>query len=205
MNTLSPFSKHSIVTRLIHASLASAITLQLLSSLVMSEPHRDRPGDVFFDVHQYIGMAALFFVVCFFGILALRSVGTEIGLLFPWFSAKRRQTLLDEFVAYGQGLRALRLPHYNPHSPLVSAIHGLGLLLMALLALTGSVYFFAALDGSQSTTLVRLITDIHETFANVAWAYLIGHGGFAVLHHLLGHMHLSEMWSLRRNAPHTKP
>lgn len=191
------------MTKLVHASLALAIGLQLLSSLAMEEPHRDRPGNWLFDIHQYIGLATLFFVVCFFCVLAVRRVGTDIGLLFPWFSENRRQTLRDELIAHGQALRALKMPSYNPHSPFVSAVHGLGLLLMALLALTGSVYFFASLDGNQNNPIVHFIVEIHETFANVAWAYLIGHGGLAVLHHLLGHLPLGEMWSLRRRAPST--
>lgn len=183
--------RHALATRLLHMSVALAVIWQMGVSLIMQGPRGARPGDVFFTTHGYVGLAAMAVIVLFWANLALRRVGTERGALFPWFSATRRAALWADTRAHLAALRRLRLPHYDETAPLASAVHGLGLLLMTLMAGTGTLWWFTAPSAATG-----IFENAHKLFANLAWAYLIGHAGLAVIHHLRGEAALSEMWSL---------
>lgn len=157
----------------------------------MEGPRGPRPGDVFFTTHGYVGLAAMAVIVLFWVNLTVRRVGTAHGALFPWFSAERRAALWADTRAHLAALTRLRLPHYDENAPLASAVHGLGLGLMTLMAGTGTLWWFTAPSAVAET-----FETIHKLFANLAWAYLIGYAGLAVIHHLRGEAALSEMWSL---------
>ena len=57
--------KHGLMTRSAHMGLALAIILQLATSLIMEHPRKGRPGDFFFEVHEYVGLLALGFAFLF--------------------------------------------------------------------------------------------------------------------------------------------
>ncbi len=189
---------HSLATRIAHMGLALAVVLQLLTSLVMEGPRTTRPGDWLFEIHQYSGLTALAFAALFWLVLALRRRGSAAGLMFPWFSASRRTALWRDMRDHGRDIVALRLPAYAEHGALASAIHGLGLLLMSAMALTGAIFFAALLTGTQGDLLPGLVIDAHRFLANLVWAYLIGHAGVALLYHVTRKLRLTAMWSLRR-------
>lgn len=187
VSDLQTSSRHALTTRLIHAGLALSIITQLTTSLVMRAPHGTSPGDLLFEVHEYSGYAALGFAALFWLALALRTKGTSLGSLIPWFSANRRAALVEDTKAQLASARHLSLPDMDDHRPMASAIHGLGLLLMTLMATTGtaSVLF----PGVREQVL-----GVHVLFANVVWAYLIGQAGLALLAHWTRHLDLREMW-----------
>ncbi|MEM5470411.1 cytochrome b/b6 domain-containing protein [Hoeflea sp. AS60] len=194
-------SRHTFSTRIVHAGLAITIIANLALSLVMQGPHRDRPGDWLFATHQYVGLAALIFAFAFWSVMMVRNHGTDRGALFPWLVSDRRSALLNDLRAHISALRKLRLPGYHDHNPLASAVHGLGLLLMTAMAVTGSVYFAASWFGAQTATAVGWDLEIHSLLANLVWAYLIGHAGLALIHHYSQNLSLTEMWSLAPNKP----
>jgi cytochrome b561 len=164
-----------------------AIVIQLLTSLVMRAPRGTRPGDAIFEIHEYSGYAALGFAALFWAVLMLRAKGTSAGALVPWFSRRRWAALIEDTRAHIASARRLNFPDMDDHRPMVSAIHGLGLLLMTLMAVTGTAsVLFPDIRGQ--------VLDIHETFANLVWAYLIGHAGLALLAHWTRHLDLREMW-----------
>jgi cytochrome b561 len=95
-------------------------------------------------------------------------------------------------MAQGRRLLRLRAPS-DEDGALASAIHGLGLLVLTAMAVTGAVYFAA--DG---TPVGRACLTLHKMAANLMWAYLIGHAGLAALHRLLGSDIFSRMfWPVR--------
>lgn len=194
----NPTTKHSRATRIAHAGLAIAVMAQLATSLIMRAPRADRPGDVFFQAHSYGGLAAMGFVVLFWLVVVIRTAGTDPGLLMPWFSAPRRQAVAADVRATWAGLRAFRMPPYQEAAPFSASIHGLGLLLMTVMAGTGTYYFLATQAGQPETGLLALAMDLHGLLANLVWAYLIGHALMALLHHYGSDHSLAEMWSLRR-------
>ena len=177
VSDFQPTSRHTLPTRLIHAGLALSIITQLATSLVMRAPHGTSPGNLLFEVHEYSGYAALGFAALFWLLLLLR------------FSANRRAALIEDTKAHLASARHLTFPDMDDHRPMASAIHGLGLLLMTLMATTGTASVL--LPGVREQVL-----GVHVLFANVVWAYLIGHAGLALLAHWTRHLDLREMWRL---------
>lgn len=192
MTEIAPTARHNLPTRLVHAGLAITIVVQLLTSLVMEGPRAGSPGDTLFVVHQYSGYAALAFAFLFWATLVLRTRGTDPGALFPWLSARRLRAVRADLVEHLQSLKRLSLPapESGEYGALASAVHGLGLLLMTLMAVTGASAIL--LPGIRGAAL-----SIHELFANLVWAYLIGHASVALIAHWSRHLDIRHMWSLR--------
>lgn len=197
----NPTAKHGLPTRLAHAGLGIAIILQLLTSLGMQAPYPGRAGDFLFGIHSYVGLGALGFVFLFWLVVMLRRRGAEMGLLIPWFSRARIRAVWQDARKHLEAVLHLRLPAYDEHGPLASAVHGLGLLLMTAMAASGTLYFFINAGNPDAGGWVAVSMFVHKTLANLVWAYLIGHAGLAVLHHYTQHLSLAEMWSFRRRHP----
>ena len=189
-------SRHTFATRLVHAGLALAVVTQLFSSLGMEHPKAGRPGNFLFEVHEYGGLAAFAFILLFWIVVTARKQGTPWGLLFPWFSSTRRSAVWADVKHHVAALREKRLPAHDDASPMASAVHGLGMLLITAMAGTGTLYYFFGDDGG----FMGFVMEVHQTLANLAWAYLIGHAGLAVLNHFFTDFNLRSMWSLR-HAP----
>ena len=71
---------------------------------------------------------------------------------------------------------------------------------MTFMVTSGAIYYFASIFGTDRSATVSLIKELHQFFGNLAWAYLVGHAGMALIHHFFGHMSLSVMWSLRKRS-----
>ena len=197
-NTI-PQTRHNRATRLLHAGLALAIMTQLLTSLAMHGPDDVQAGDILFQVHRYSGLTATVLAFTFWVTILLRSRGTELGALIPWFSRRRLVALWQDVKVHAGAAVKLRLPEHDPEAALPSAIHGLGLVLISAMAASGAVYFVQVTLGLHSAEPDGMLAmTVHLTLANLVWAYLIAHAGLAVLHHLLRSMRLSTMWSLGR-------
>lgn len=189
-------SRHTLATRVVHAGLALAVVIQLLSSLGMEPPEDGQAANFLFEVHEYGGLSAFALILLFWLVVTVRKRGTTWGLLFPWFSSSRRSAVWSDIKHHAEALRQKRLPPHDGASPMASAVHGLGILLITAMAGTGTLYYFFGADSG----LMELVLEVHETLANLAWAYLIGHAGLAVLQHIFTDFHLRSMWSLR-SAP----
>ncbi|MEQ5872427.1 cytochrome b/b6 domain-containing protein [Sagittula sp. NFXS13] len=189
-------SRHTRTTRLVHAGLALAVVTQLLVSLVMEPAEDGHAGNLWYEIHEYGGLAAFALIVLFWIVLTARKRGTPGGLLFPWFSGPRRAALWSDIKHHAATLRQMRLPPHDDASPLASAVHGLGILLISAMAATGTVFYFFGGGDAHTGGLAGVILEIHKALANLAWAYLIGHAGLAVLQHIFTDFNLREMWSL---------
>lgn len=180
-------------TRLTHAALALAVIAQLVTSLAMEA---DDGGDGLFGLHQYVGLSAFCFTLLFWLVALTRHRGTPPGQLIPWFSAPRRAAFLRDLMRHLKALPRLRFPDTagNPDADaFASAVHGLGLLLITAMAVSGTLYYFVNTGDPDAGGLVGLAMLVHSSLANLAWAYLIGHAAMAVLHHFGGRS-LGRMW-----------
>ena len=191
--------RHARATRLVHMGLALSIIVQLLTSLVFVAPSPTATGNIWFAAHAYVGLAAFGFVLLFWLVLTARRIGTTPGLLFPWFNGARLAALWADTKVHLAALTRFRLPVFDAHAPLASAVHGLGVLLMTAMALTGTIYYVINTGNPDAGGLVGVVMLVHKTLANLVWAYLIGHAGLGVVHHFASNQSLGEMWSLRRN------
>ena len=191
-------AKHAFATRLAHIGLALAVTTQLVTSLVMEPVEPGSAGNLYFVLHQYAGLTAFVFVLGFWVAATFRQRCTAWGLLLPWFSGARLGALWSDIKAHLRSLSRIRMPVYEEGSPLASAVHGLGLLLMTAMAASGTLYYFINAGDPDAGGLVGLAMLVHTSLANLVWAYLIGHGALALIHHFTRDLDLREMWSLSR-------
>lgn len=190
-------SKYSCMTRLAHMGLAPAIIIQLLTSLVLVPDGPKETANLYFEIHEYSGLTAFAFALFFWIVLIFRKTGTAPGALFPWTSKTRLAALWDNTTRTLGALAKFRLPDVPETSPLASAVHGLGLLLMLAMATSGTVYYVVNNGDPDAGRLVGIVMFVHKTLANLVWAYLIGHAGMATIHHFTRQLRLSEMWNLR--------
>jgi len=182
------------LTRWLHVGLALAIPLQLLSEEFMKRPKlvdgipriRSAAEANFFEMHEFIGMAALTVVLIHIFWSTSKS-GGGLGRLFPYFKQGGCQSIIAE-VKQIPGWFSGKLHESAEDSALAGAVHGLGLMLVLVMGLTGSTMFFGMdeLTGKMPE-LVEAMKELHEALGGLVWAYLIGHVGMVVLHKLKGH------------------
>ena len=183
----------SVSTRLLHLLLLLAVIHQLVNSQFIDRPEPGDAPSLLWTMHQYVGVAALAAVAAFWVWTLVRRRETPLGALLPWFSGPRLRALVDDAAYYIRGLRRGKLVD-DRDSAVAEAVHGLGLLVVSMMALTGTVWLVAA----TGTPVARVALNTHRLFANLMWAYLVAHAGLAVLHHLLGSDILSRMFLPRR-------
>lgn len=191
-------SKHSRTTRLIHMSIAFLVVMQLLSSIFMTKPNNGEAENLFFEWHEYSGIATFNLIFLFWIYTLFRRKGTSAGLLFPWFSKSRRKDLKDNTLYYIKAFRNLRVPDHHNNAALPSAIHGLGILLIMAMGITGVSYFAAMSLSITHGFWLSAILALHAFFSKFVWAYLIGHATIAVINHFAKTQSINEMWSLKK-------
>lgn len=78
-----------------------------------------------------------------------------------------------------RGLVSLPLPPGGPEGCVSGFVHGLGLLAVTVMVLTGAVLFVGMPeDGSDLTPLKETSVERHEVFATTTWIYWGGHVAF---------------------------
>ncbi len=169
--------------RWVHAGFAICIVWQLLSSLWMS-PHWAKHADygnlgkLLFSFHAWIGLLTTFFLLWQWGWIFTHSGIRKqmFPVTGPWQPIRRDL----------EGLLRGRAGGIGPHPGLGAVIHGLGLLAVTWMALTGTaVFFFLPPAGASPGPVLHVLIPLHKLLGNVVWAYLIGHIGMAALHALL--------------------
>lgn len=185
-------------TRAIHISLALAVIVQLATSLFMSHDTESGGENLLFEVHEYAGLTSLAIIAVFWLLVFFRKKGTPLGLLFPWFSGPRRKALKASGARHFKAVKAKRVPGYEDEDAVASAMHGLGILIISVMTLTGLLYFIGGKMGAPDGVISTVAITIHAPFSKLVWAYLIGHAGIAVLHALRRERPLSVMWSLKK-------
>lgn len=189
--------QYNQMTRWLHAGIALGVSSQLIVSLIMEEPKPGRPftglGAAAFEVHEATGMFVTALLLLHWLALFTGHIPLGLGHLFPWFSKQRLCAVIGD--ARSQWTKR-RLNDTPQASTLAGAVHGLGLLVTTLMAMTGATLFFGMAENGAMSPLVKDIKEVHEFTSNLLWAYMIGHVGVAVLHQWLGHRTLTEMFKL---------
>jgi len=184
----------SLPTRFLHIGLVSTVTAQLFISLVMAEP--DHAGNVLskaaFTAHEYVGLTALGIVLLHWIWSSLSHVDGGLTHLFPVFGTARQQ-----LVAEIKGLMRGKLPKAGKKGGISGLVHGLGLLAVTGIAITGGFLFVLFPETGEPGALAEVFAELHEGLAGLVWAYWLGHGGMALLHHFSGQDLLKKMFSFR--------
>ncbi len=186
-------------TRVLHLLLLLAVLHQLISSQFISRPLPGEAPSTLYSLHEYIGIASLGVVFAFWLWTLLRHGETKLAKLVPWLSGRGIMAVIRDGGGQFKAIRHGKVPEES-EGALASAVHGMGLLVVSAMAVTGTVYFFARGSGMAHYAL-----EMHSLLANLVWAYLIGHASVAVLHHLLGSEILRRMFWIGRGITITTP
>ena len=189
-------------TRFLHIFLAIGISVQLAISLVMTHPKPGRPGDVFYEIHEYLGLALLGILVLYWVWAAIRRGKTPFTQLFPWLTPARYRPLMEDAQRYASHMTQLRLPpESGSPSPLANAVQGLGLATALLLGASGLLMFLnAPSEGARMTGWLYDVKEVHEVFGSIMWVYLCAHAAMGVLHQLAGHDTVRAMFLFWKNS-----
>lgn len=184
--------------RILHWGFALGVSLQLLLEEFMKRPKPGRVRDAteafFFGVHEVIGLMLAVWVIV--RAVAMVDDRQSWHRLFPWLSADGRR-MLGEEIREVPGWFFGRLKAPQEQDTLAGSVHGLGLLLIAAMAATGTVVFLGMSPDGSMPELVHDVMEVHEALGNLVWIYLVGHVGMALYHQLLGHRSLQRIFSLR--------
>jgi len=196
--------RYDRVTRLLHIGMAITVLLQLADSQFMEHPSpnpehtRTALEASMYEIHEWIGLAALALVL-------LRIIWGFAGpeahswaRLFPWLSGEGRRKMMrqirEEIPGWFRGKIST-----DPDNPLAGSIHGFGLLTLLGMGATGLIVFLGMDESGHMGGLTHAVLEIHhDVLSNLMWAYVIGHVGMAILHKLLGHDLVREMFSLKQ-------
>lgn len=188
---------HSFITRLFHLLIAVLVIAQVTISQFMTAPGRNREEDLLFEIHEYTGITAFFLIFGFWTYTFIRHQGTRPGLLFPWFSGRALSALTADTKQHLQALLKFRVPEHVRDAPLASAFHGIGILLIVVMASTGVTWYVGMQFGDMAQSFAKAAKEVHEVFSTLVWIYLIGHVSVALINQFAGKQLLSDMWSLR--------
>ncbi len=196
--TPSPTKPHNFKTRLFHSVIAILVVSQVVTSQFMTKPGESLKEDILFEVHEYTGVAVFFLILAFWIFVYFRDRGTEPATLFPWFWKKKRMALWADTKVHLAALSKFKVPEHVRGAALPSAVHGLGILLITLMATTGIGWWIAIKLGDVATAWGETSRQVHEITSKLVWAYLIGHVGFALINQFAGKQPLTDMWSLKK-------
>ncbi|MDR3374062.1 MAG: cytochrome b/b6 domain-containing protein [Ancalomicrobiaceae bacterium] len=191
----------SHATRILHLAMLLIVLHQLIGSLIVERPLPGDDPDWPYLLHEWIGLAGFGVVALFWAWAAIRNAReTHVAALIPWLSAARRRAIGTDLAAIAREIMAGRPPS-DSHEAFASAIHGLGLIVVSVMVVSGASWYLL----SDFSAVARPILTLHKMTANLMWAYLIGHAGIAVMHHLLGSNILSRMFWWRTSEPPQSP
>lgn len=183
-------------TRWIHLLLAVLIIHQMVMSAVMEipSPRRGHPGNLWWSFHEYGGLLTFSAVFLFWVLQITRRVGTTaLEEWFPWFSRAHLQALKQDVLRYLHEVIRLRMPDPEESNALPAAVQGFGLLLVSVLAITGTLWWIGNQLGGTWLAFTRDLIEIHGVLGDMVWYYLALHVGAALLHEFFGHRILRTM------------
>lgn len=190
----NPAGQWSRPLRTIHLLLAAAVTAQLFIGSFMHSPRPNRPDSFGYMSHEVIGATILTLVILHW-VWSFTHPNEGIRHLFPWTRTGLRNVINELWTA----VRYQRLPPGGPGKDgggLAGFVHGLGLLAVTGMVITGGLFFILRAEGASRATLHLLEDDSHDIIAVIVWIYWGGHLAAAVFHSLLRQPVWKRMFSL---------
>ncbi|MBU2753170.1 cytochrome b/b6 domain-containing protein [Acidithiobacillus sp. CV18-2] len=168
----------------LHAALAVLVTFQLFSQLKMHAiwkhvgvaPYQH----VLYWAHMLLGTMTFLVILLFWHQIFL---SRDLRLhLFPYVGVHRGRIWDD----LRHSLRGV-LPEGGMRGGLPGLVHGLGILVVTAMGLSGILMFYLILSAhgvKPAATYYEFPKSIHSLVANLLWAYWGGHIAMALLHAL---------------------
>jgi cytochrome b561 len=194
--------KYDRMTLWLHAGIALGVCVQLCASLFMHVPSPGQsfvePGYNFFLAHRWSGICVVTLVILHWLWGLSGHVMGGWGHLFPWFSGSRLRGLLSDIEDVPKWLQGNLPAQQEETIPLAGAVHGLGLLTVSAMAVSGATIFFGMGPHGSMSPLVSTVREGHMVMGNIMWVYFFGHVGISVLHQLRGDRLITNMFNLLR-------
>lgn len=201
--------KYGLTTRWIHAGIALGASAQLFTSLFMDVPAPGQPfaepGYHFFLVHRWSGICVVTLVVLHWLWGLSGHVMGGWGHLFPWFSGSRLRGLISDVKAVPKWFQGDLPAQQEETIPLAGAIHGLGLLAVSAMAVSGTSIFFGMGPHGSMGPFVAGLREGHMAMGGILWVYFFGHVGISILHQLRGDRLITNMFNLVRKQSIPRP
>ncbi|MFT6084697.1 MAG: cytochrome b561 [Dasania sp.] len=192
-------SHHTLKTRLLHSIIALLIIVQLATIFFIDNQFFSKSISTnLFAIHKYSGITSFVILFLFWVTLFKRHQGTSVQKLFPWFSLSALKNFKDAFTQSLSLAWQRKMPNHAITSPLSSAFHGLGIIIMSIMATTGVFRFIVYEYAITKTPLVEFIRSLHHVFGDYAWIYLGIHAAMALINHITRTQKLSDMWSFKK-------
>ncbi|WP_163059769.1 cytochrome b/b6 domain-containing protein [Acidithiobacillus ferrooxidans] len=167
-------------TRWLHIGLSTTLTFELFGGFWVSDPNTR----MYFIIHEWVGLlAAAVLLVEWLWIYA----DGQSSVLFPW-NANGLSMMKADMAILFKG----RLPQAGRTVGLPGFWHGIGILTMTGLAITGVLIFFVipggrgASSSSAGAAAFTTLSGVHRYISYMAWVYWIAHVSAAVLHQTQG-------------------
>ena len=167
--------------KFLHVSFALLITMQLFSELYMKKIWKKRGQDHFqhllFHAHMWAGMATVVVLGIFW--YWVYKNGDVRSHFFP-YSGAPLQGLCDDIA----GLTKKKLPPHGVRGGLPGLVHGLGMLVVTSMAVTGFFMFFLIppFGVAKPEHIYQIPKKIHDFLSTLVWIYWWGHISMALLH-----------------------
>lgn len=189
-------------SKIYHWLLSLAISYELFSSTLMSDVSTNSafpaPSSVgVFDAHQIGGILCTIIL----GAYLYRAKRDQRlrERLFPWLRRGGMKPVFAEARALFHG----RLPPAGTGVGLPSFVHGLGILIMLGMGLTGVLNILLrpgvtipfSLGFAPTFFIYSVESVIHNAISVLAWTYWIGHVAFAIIHEAAGQGVLRGMFA----------
>jgi len=183
---------YHVTTRWLHAGLIVGVLFQLSSSLLMSHPddHGTPFGNLLMSLHQLDGLIVAVIVlanVLWAIVMRGEQNNRQMAVLLSpqhWHDAK---VVLGKLPAALLGKSAF----IQPNNALSMIIEMLGLLVMAGMAITGTIIWFTSEPSGHSHEHIsqgmELLLTSHSLLSKLLWLYVIGHVFMALMHMRAGH------------------
>ncbi|CDQ09064.1 conserved membrane protein of unknown function [Acidithiobacillus ferrivorans] len=167
-------------TRWLHMGLSSTLTFELFGGFLVSDPNTR----MYFIIHEWAGLlAAAVLLVEWLWIYA----DGQSSILFPW-NANGLSMIKADMATLFKGT----LPQTGRTVGLPGFWHGIGILTMTALAITGVLIFLVIPGGRGASSspagaaAFTTLSGIHRYISYMAWVYWIGHVSAAILHQVNG-------------------
>ncbi len=163
-------------TSVLHWALVVTITFQLATGFLIASPSTR----LFFYAHEIGGLIAMLAVL---GHWMWSFANYDLPLLFPW-SGEEWATVKSEFLSFLRG----KLPEGGRRAGLSGFVHGLGLLAVTGMGLTGVLIFMVIPSGrgaqgaSNDYAAFTALSVIHRDIGYLVWTYWLSHVGTTILH-----------------------
>ncbi len=173
-----------------HSVEGEISSLHLINTAVAHEDHASNANEEeswMFEVHEFLGITIAFLIVARLMLAFSMIPGANWRNLFPWLTQEGRGQLQSEVKAQASGWKKGKLAAPEDGESVARSVHGLMLLTVLGMAVTGVALFFGWNEHGSQTAIIHLVGEAHEMIVGLVEALIALHVLAVILHIRGGH------------------